>query len=450
MGSFPPDFIFGAATASYQIEGAAQADGRGRSIWDTFSHTQGKVVNGDTGDIACDHYHRWEADLDLLAELGVDSYRFSIAWPRVQADGKGRPNQAGLDFYSRLVDGLGERGIKAFVTLYHWDLPQALEDAGGWVARDTAFRFADYAEIVAATLGDRVYAWATLNEPWCAAMLGYVTGEHAPGRKSQAAGLAASHHLNLAHGLGVQALRSRDAGRVGVVVNYHQFQPADDRQTTLEAVARLDAVGNWLYTDPMLRGTYHPLTLEVTRSVTDWEFVRDDDLARIHQPVDFVGHNYYAPSWIVGSEVPAQPGSCWIGVEGATFLPPHKPVTEMNWEIHPVGLTNLLTRFHQRYTEVDLFVAENGAAMPDATSEDGSIHDTDRTDYLRGHIDAVADALEAGVPVKGYYVWSLMDNFEWAFGYSKRFGIIHVDYATCQRTWKDSARWYQQFLSVRD
>ncbi len=449
MVTFGGDFIFGAATASYQIEGGVDEDGRGPSIWDTFSHTPGKVVNGDTGDIACDHYHRWEEDLDALAELGVDAYRFSIAWPRIQADGAGHPLQAGLDFYSRLVDGLLERDITPFVTLYHWDLPQALEDRGGWLNRDTARRFADYAEIVARALGDRVGYWATLNEPWCAAMLGYANGEHAPGKKSGVAGLTASHHLNLAHGLGVQALRATVTGQVGLVVNYHQFEAADDSPEAIDAVARLDAVGNWLYTEPVLRGRYDPLTLEVTGEVTDWRFVQDGDLDLIHQPIDFLGLNYYSPTRVAGGHCPAQTVTPWVGVKDVTFLPPARPVTEMGWTIRPQGLTDLLVRVHQRYPEIDLLVAENGAAMPDAVAEDGAIHDADRIDYLTGHIGAVHAALDQGVPVKGYLCWSLMDNFEWSFGYSRRFGLIWVDYPTQKRTWKDSARWYQRFLSTR-
>ncbi|MDR2931089.1 MAG: beta-glucosidase [Propionibacteriaceae bacterium] len=449
MTTFGKDFVFGTATASYQIEGAVNEDGRGRSIWDTFSHTPGKVVNGDTGDVACDHYHRWASDLDIVAELGADAYRLSIAWPRIQPTGVGRANQAGIDFYSRLIDGLLERGIKPLVTLYHWDLPQTLEDHGGWVDRDTAYRFADYVELVAGALGDRVWSWATLNEPWCAAMLGYVTGEHAPGRRDPESGLIASHHLNLAHGLGVQALRAQTHSRVGLVVNYHQFAAADDSPEARDAVERLDAVANWIYTDPILRGAYDPRTIEVTKNVTSWGFVADGDLDVIHQPIDYVGHNYYSPTWILGGTNQAEAGSPWVGVDNVTFLPPKKPLSDMGWAIDPAGLTALLTRFHERYPDIDLIVAENGAAMPDTVDEHGEIHDADRTDYLKTHIGAVGDAIEKGVPVTGYFTWSLLDNFEWAFGYTKRFGIIRVDYDTQQRTWKDSARWYQQFLATR-
>ncbi|MDR2895374.1 MAG: beta-glucosidase [Propionibacteriaceae bacterium] len=449
MGTFAPDFIFGAATASYQIEGAAHEDGRGPSIWDTFSHTPGKVFAGDTGDIACDHYHRWEEDLDILAEMGVDAYRFSIAWPRIQATGSGKPNQLGLDFYSRLVDGLLARNITPLATLYHWDLPQALEDQGGWLHRDTAYRFADYTQIVAACLQDRVGYWATINEPWCAAILGYTNGEHAPGRRSDEGGLIASHHLNLAHGLAVSALRSESHSPVGIVVNYHQFQAADDSAEAQAAVDRLDAVGNWLYTEPILRGRYDPLTLEVTAKVTDWACIEDGDLELIHQPIDFIGHNYYSPTFISAGHQPYESGSAWPGVEDAKFLPPRQPVSDMGWTIDPTGLTNLLVRFHERYPEMDLYVAENGAAMPDQLSKDGAVHDADRTAYLQGHIAALEAALAKDVPLKGYFCWSLLDNFEWAFGYSKRFGLIRVDYDTQQRLWKDSALWYQQFLSNR-
>lgn len=445
--TFGQDFSLGVATASYQIEGGVAEGGRGASIWDTFSHTAGKIYNGDNGDIACDHYHRWEADLDLMADLGVDAHRLSIAWPRIQADGRGAPNPTGLDFYSRLIDGLMARGIAPFVTLYHWDLPQALEDGGGWLNRDTACRFADYADIVARKLGDRVAWWATLNEPWCTAMLGYAAGEHAPGLTSPAAGVKASHHLNLAHGLAVQALRGRVAGQVGVVLNLHQLYPAGDRDDDLAACARVEAVANWIYTDPMLRGVYDPLTLETTRSVTDWAFLADGDLDLIHQGLDFVGLNYYSPSW-VGRGGPLTAPNPWPGAIEARWLPAREPLTEMGWTIEPRGLTDLLVTVHQRYPEVTWLVTENGAAMPDRVV-DGYIHDRGRIDYMAAHLRAVEAARQQGVPVNGYFAWSLLDNFEWAQGYSKRFGLIWVDYDSQRRLWKDSAKWYQQLLRTR-
>ncbi|MDR0284897.1 MAG: beta-glucosidase [Propionibacteriaceae bacterium] len=446
---FGDDFVFGAATAAYQIEGAVTAGGRGPSIWDTFSHTPGKVEGGDTGDVACDHFHRLEADLDLLAELGVDSYRFSIAWPRIQPAGTGSPNQAGLDFYSRLVDGLLARGIAPFATLYHWDLPQALEDRGGWRARDTAYRFADYADIMATALGDRVARWATLNEPWCAAMLGYAAGVHAPGATSPRAGIRAAHHLGLAHGLGIHALRASTAAPLGLVYNIHQFYPASDSDDDLRAVAVADATGNWLYAEPVLKGRYDELTWEALGRHTDWEFVAGGDLETMSAPIEFVGLNYYSPSTLRRGRVPQAAPTPWVGAEDVEWLPARPPVTEMGWTIEPQGLTDLLQRFHERYPGVELIVSENGAAMPDRPGDDGVVHDQDRIDYLASHIGAVAAARAAGVPVTGYFAWSLMDNFEWSFGYSKRFGLIRVDYDTCERTWKDSARWFQQFLATR-
>ena len=447
--TFPADFIFGTATASYQIEGAVAEGGRGPSIWDTFSHTPGRTFQGDTGDVACDHYHRLEEDLDLLAELGVDSYRFSIAWPRIQLGGSGPANRAGLDFYSRLVDGLLERGIAPCATLYHWDLPQGLEDKGGWRDRDTAYRFADYAEIMVGELTDRVALWATLNEPWCTAMLGHASGVHAPGLRSPKAAVTAAHHLNLAHGLAVQALRAGTGARVGVVLNIHQLYPASDSAADEQACRTAQATANWLYTEPMLAGGYHEATIEALRPVTDFEFCHDGDEGTIAQTLDFVGLNYYFPEEVrAGRTTQPQPPP-WVGAETVEFLPPRPPLTEMGWGIQPSGLTDLLVDFHARYPMVDLMVTENGAAMPDVVEEGGRVRDTRRTDYVAGHIQAVAAAMAAGVPVKGYYVWSLMDNFEWAEGYSKRFGLLRVDYATGERTWKDSARWYQQFLATR-
>ncbi|MDR0849530.1 MAG: beta-glucosidase [Propionibacteriaceae bacterium] len=448
MPTFPEDFVFGAATASYQIEGAVHEGGRGTSIWDTFSHTPGRVDRGDTGDVACDHYHRWTEDLDILAELGVDAYRFSVAWPRIQPTGVGSANQAGLDFYSRLVDGLLARGITPFVTLYHWDLPQTLEDKGGWRDRDTAYRFADYADLVARELGDRVGEWATLNEPWCAAMLGYGSGVHAPGVANPKAALDASHHLNLAHGLGVQALRASTTSPVGIVVNVHQLWPASDSEQDMDAWARADAVGNWMYLDPILKGRYDDLTLAATAKHSSWEVIADGDLDIISQPIDFVGLNYYSGQYVAGGGT-SEGHTPWVGAEDARFILANDHLTDMGWAIIPRGLTDLLVRVHERYPDIDLIVSENGAAMVDVVSDDGAIHDADRIAYLEGHIGAVADALALGVPVKGYYEWSLLDNFEWALGCSKRFGIVRVDYDTQARTWKDSAKWYQSFLATR-
>ncbi len=450
---FPESFLFGSATASYQIEGAAQEDGRGPSIWDTFSRTPGKVLNGDTGDVADDHYHRWEQDLDLLRDLDLDTYRFSIAWPRIQPTGSGDVNQAGLDFYSRLVDGLLERGVTPIVTLYHWDLPQPLEDAGGWPERGTALRFAEYAGIVGAALGDRVGTWTTLNEPWCSAFLGYGSGVHAPGRMDPVAALRAAHHLNLAHGLGIQALRSvaRKDADYSVTLNFTVLRgdgPGGD-----EAARRIDAVANRVFTNPMLRGVYPEDLLADTAGVTDWAFVQDGDLAEIRQPLDVLGVNYYntalvslwdgkGPKRMADNHNPSA-GSPYPGADRVEFLPQPGPYTAMGWNIAPAGLEELLLSLREQFPEQALMITENGAAFDDVL-EDGRVHDEERIDYLRRHFTAAHRAMEQGVDLRGYQVWSLLDNFEWAYGYSKRFGIVHVDYDTLVRTPKDSSLWYAE------
>ncbi|MGF1645569.1 MAG: GH1 family beta-glucosidase [Kineosporiaceae bacterium] len=456
---FPPGFVWGAATAAYQIEGAATEDGRGPSIWDTFSRVPGAVLGGDTGDTATDHYHRLAEDVALMADLGLRAYRFSIAWPRVQPAGSGPVNRAGLDFYSRLVDALLERDITPVATLYHWDLPQPLEDAGGWPVRDTAERFAEYASVVAAALGDRVGVWTTFNEPWCTAFLGYAAGVHAPGRTDPAASLAAAHHLNLAHGLGVQALRREAPGRpVSVVLNVHLVRPAGDGAPDVEAARRVDAVGNQVFLGPMLRGRYPDDLLADTAAVTDWSFVRDGDAATAHAGgVDLLGVNYYTPT-VVGHWDRSGPRrdadghgggrSPWPGCGDVEFLPQDRPVTDMGWPVDPSGLTELLTRLGRAFPGLPLMVTENGAAYPDDTRPAGPLADVDRTAYLADHVAAVADARDAGVDVRGYLVWSLLDNFEWAYGYRKRFGIVRVDYATGERTPKDSARWYRDLLAA--
>jgi beta-glucosidase len=459
--TFPQGFVWGTATASYQIEGAASEDGRGPSIWDTFSHTPGKTLNGDTGDVAVDHYHRWPQDLDLLSELGVGAYRFSVAWPRIQPTGSGAAVQAGLDFYSRLVDGLLERGIAPVATMYHWDLPQTLEDAGGWTARDTALRFGDYAEHLVGALGDRVSQWTTLNEPWCAAYLGYASGVHAPGRQEPAAALAAVHHLNLAHGLAGAVVRElAPASKLSVTLNLHVIRPASDSAGDVDAVRQLDAVGNRAFTGPMLDGAYPQDLLDDTAAVTDWSFVQDGDLALIHVPLDNLGINYYSTSraqrWDGVSERSQADGhgdasaSPWVGCDDIDFLPQPGPHTAMGWNIEPAGLTELLLRMSSAYPGLPLMVTENGAAFDDEVSPDGAVHDADRVSYLAGHIDAVGAAIDQGADVRAYFVWSLLDNFEWAYGYDRRFGIIRVDYDTQERTLKDSARWYQQLVATNE
>jgi beta-glucosidase len=457
---FPADFLWGAATAAYQIEGAADEDGRGPSIWDTFSHTPGRVLDGDTGDVADDHYHRWEDDLDLMVQLGLQAYRFSIAWPRVQPDGRGAANQQGLDHYRRLVDGLLERGIEPVVTLYHWDLPQALEDAGGWPARDTAMRFGDYAELVGRALGDRVDRWITLNEPWCSAFLGYASGVHAPGRTEPAAALAAAHHLNLAHGLGAQALRSvLPAGSsVSITLNLHLVRAASDEPADQDAARRIDAIGNRIWLGPILDGAYPDDLRDDTAELSDWAFVRDGDVATIGEPIDLLGVNYYQPTVVRrlrdGEEPQIAHGhgegaeNPFVGCEAVAFVEQSGPVTAMGWPIDAAGLEELLLRVHRSYPQLPLMVTENGAAFEDVVGADGRIHDPRRIAYVGDHLRAVGRAIDAGADVRGYLLWSLMDNFEWAYGYARRFGIVHVDYTTQARTVKDSGWWYRDVIAA--
>ncbi len=459
--TFPDGFLWGSATASYQIEGAVTEDGRGPSIWDTFSHTPGRVLNGDTGDVADDHYHRWPQDLDLIKELGLHAYRFSLAWPRIQPAGSGEFNPKGVDFYSRLVDGLLERGVRPVVTLYHWDLPQPLEDVGGWAERDTALRFADYAAHVAGALGDRVEMWTTLNEPWCSAFLGYASGAHAPGRTEPEAALKAAHHLNLAHGLAGRAVRDVLGAdtKLSVTLNPHVTRPVDpDSAADLDAIRQLDAVGNRVFLGPMLDGAYPKDLLDDTKAVTDWSFVRDGDEATCAVSLDVLGINYYSTSrarrHIGDGPMEHADGhgdtgfSPWVGADDIEFLRQPGPYTAMGWNIDPSGMTELLTDMSRRYPDLPLMVTENGAAFYDTVADDGSVPDADRTAYLHGHIDAVGRAMDAGADVRGYFLWSLLDNFEWAWGYDRRFGIIRVDYDTLERTVKDSARWYARLITA--
>lgn len=450
---FAPEFVIGSATASYQIEGAVREDGRGPSIWDTFSHTPGKTVNGDTGDVADDHYHRLESDLDLMQQLGLQAYRFSIAWPRIQPTGSGSVNAKGADFYRRLVDGLRSRGIHPIATLYHWDLPQALEDAGGWPARDTALRFAEYAALATEAI-DGVHTWTTLNEPWCSAYLGYGSGAHAPGRMDDAAALAAVHHLNLAHGLAIPEIR-RNAPETlaSVTLNFHVLRGDDD-----EAKRRIDALANRAFTSPMLLGAYDHDLLEDTASVTDWSFVRDGDLADIHQSIDVLGVNYYSTAmprmWDGRSERQNNDGhkdmggSPWPGSRMVEFAKQAGPYTEMGWNIAPDGLEELLVDLHERFPNQPLMITENGAAFDDRVV-DGRVQDVDRVDYLNRHFTAAHRAIARGVDLRGYLVWSLMDNFEWGYGYSKRFGIVRVDYDTQERIVKDSGHWVASVIRER-
>ncbi|SBT94064.1 beta-glucosidase [Streptomyces sp. DI166] len=451
---FPPDFRWGTATAAYQIEGAAAEDGRTPSIWDTFSRTPGKVRNGDTGDIAADHYHRVSEDIALMRRLGVTDYRFSIAWPRVQPTGRGPAVQKGLDFYRRLVDELLEAGIRPVATLYHWDLPQELEDAGGWPHRETAYRFGEYAQIMADALGDRVATWTTLNEPWCAAFLGYGNGVHAPGRTSNLASLRAAHHFNLGHGLAVQALRTTLGTRseISLTLNLHAVRPDSQDPADVDAARRIDAVGNRVFLDPVFRGALPQDLIEDTAAVTDWSFVQDGDLQIASTRIDSLGINYYSPSLVAAvapeAVVPFTEPSPWAGAEQyVRFLPAPGPRTAMDWPIDADALHELLLRLRDDLPGTPLVITENGAAYDDYADPQGEVKDPERVAYLHAHLAAVHRAIEDGADVRGYFLWSLLDNFEWAYGYSKRFGIVHVDFATQRRTFKDSARWYAEVIA---
>jgi beta-glucosidase len=434
--AFPADFAWGVATAAFQIEGAASADGKGQSIWDEFCRRPGVIADASNGDVACEHHQRWAEDLDLIASLGVNTYRFSISWPRVRPDGSGAWNEAGLAFYDRLIDGLLARGITPHLTLNHWDLPQALQQRGGWVARDTVHHFVDYAQGIAARLGDRVAAITTHNEPWVMAMLGHDSGIFAPGVRHLASAMQVSHHLLLSHGLALQALRAQGCrSELGIVLNLAPIHATSDDPAAL-ARARLEdgRLLRW-YLDPLMHGRYPEDVLDFLGS--DAPTVQDGDLATIATPIDYLGINYYSRS-VVDANGTVDPAARGM------------PLTDMGWEIYPDGLTELLVRVHRDYAVPALYVTENGGAFKDPVVQDAqgrpAVHDGDRCDYLARHIAAVGAAMRQGVPMRGYMVWSLMDNFEWASGYAKRFGIVHVDYATQQRTPKDSARWYQAFL----
>ncbi|MDQ1740721.1 MAG: beta-glucosidase [Pseudonocardiales bacterium] len=459
--TFPPGFVWGSATAAYQIEGAAHADGRLPSIWDVFCQVPGKVRDGDTGEVACDHYHRMAEDLDLMAELGLPSYRFSVSWPRVIPGGSGPVNTAGLDFYRRLVDGLLERDITPLVTLYHWDLPQALQVEGGWTNRDTVDRFVEFAIVMAETLGDRVPGFTTLNEPFCSAFLGYASGVHAPGETDRHAALTAAHHLNLAHGRAVSALRPVTTAQLSITLNLAQLYPASDSEADLAAAEHVDRIANRIFLDPILRGSYPQELLTETKHLSDWAFVADGDLAEIAAPIDSLGVNFYNPTTIAAAteELRGQLAgrrqndpdgtggpSSWPGTDLAFAVPTPGPQTGMGWPIVPEALTELLLRVHRDYPSLPMVVTENGAAFDDVLTPDGQVPDADRIDYVHRHLAAVHAAIEAGADIRGYYLWSFLDNFEWAWGYSKRFGMVYVDYASQARIPKDSARWYADVI----
>jgi beta-glucosidase len=434
---FPADFVWGAATASYQIEGAPGEDGRGESVWDRFAATPGKVHNGDTGETACDFYHRFPGDVALARELGLDAFRFSVAWPRVLPEGRGKVNEAGLDFYDRLVDELLANDIEPFPTLFHWDTPQVLEDEGGWPVRPTAEAFVEFVEAVVVRLGDRIRHWTTHNEPWVVAWLGYGWGEHAPGRSSEADAVAAAHHLLLSHGWAVEVLRQAvPHARVGITLNLSHAYPESPSPEDEAAAWRLDGEGNRWFLDPVFRGAYPADLLERIELVTP--LVEDGDLEAISAPIDFLGINNYFRFVVRDTH------------EGPSLVrDPEAQITDMGWEVYPDGLHRLLSRVSADYAPAVIYVTENGAAFGDVRGHDGRVRDPERQAYLRSHIDSVARAVAEGVPVHGYFVWSLLDNFEWAQGYSKRFGLVYVDYPTLERVPKDSFYWYRDFVAAQ-
>ncbi len=439
-GDFPSDFTWGCSTSSYQIEGAAHADGKGESIWDRFCATPGRIRDGSSGAVACDHYHRWPQDVQLAHSLGCNAYRFSIAWPRIFATGRGlQPNAKGLDFYSRLVDGLLEQGLQPWATLYHWDLPQALQDDGGWLNRGTVAAFVDYCGAVSHHLGDRVKHWITHNEPWCAAFLGHHWGVHAPGLRSFASALQVCHHLLLSHGLAVPALRAQCSGaRVGITLSLHPTSPASSGAADTAAAHRHDGLRNRWFLDP-LYGRGYPQDVQALLGQAAPQ-VAPGDMAAIAAHTDFLGINYYFPERVADAPGQGEMQAQVVEVEGVER-------TAFGWEVAPEGLVHLLQRVHQDYGPAEIHITENGSTYDDVLLPDGSIHDELRRSYLQRHLAAAHRALLQGVPLKGYFAWSLLDNFEWAEGYARRFGLTHVDFATQQRTLKASGHWYRQFLT---
>jgi len=428
---FPYNFLWGAATASYQIEGAWNEDGKGESIWDRFSHTPGKIENGDTGDVACDHYHRYAEDIALMRRLGLKAYRFSVAWPRVLPAGRGSINRAGLDFYDRLVDALLAANIEPFLTLYHWDLPQTLQETGGWESRETCHAFADYAALLVRRLGDRVKRWATFNEPGVVAFDGYDSGEHAPGVRDLRRALQVAHHLLVAHGLAAHAIRSIDPRlQVGIVLNLWPADPASDAPEDVAAADRAWQTGETLFLDPLFRAHYPPVGAETIGDLAPP--IQPGDLALIAQRLDFLGVNFYSRNL--------------IGADGTISPVPGSEYTDMGWEVCAPALRRLLNRLNADYHLPPIYITENGAAFPDEVSADGRVHDPRRLNYLREHFIQTRLAMQDGVDVRGYFVWSLLDNFEWGHGYSKRFGLVRVDFETQQRIIKDSGAWYADVI----
>ena len=428
---FPPTFTWGVATSAYQIEGAADKDGKGPSIWDTFTHQPGRIIDGSTGDVACDHYHRYGEDVNLMASLGIDAYRFSMAWSRVQPQGKGAWNEKGFDFYDRLLDAVASKGMAAHLTLYHWDLPQGLQDDGGWLSRETCKRFADYAAEVARRFGDRVQTIATHNEPWCSANLGYGNAQFAPGIADVKSAIQVSHHLLLSHGLALQAMRAQHTpAKLGIVLNQWTADPATDSKADRALADYEYARSVQWFMDPIFKGRYPELALKAHGANAPVVF--DNDFNDIRQPLDFLGVNYYFRAFCSAETPPRQPK----GEHG---------FTDMGWEIYPQGLTELLLALKEEYKLPPIYITENGMASADQLAN-GQVADAERIRYVESHLDALAAAMEHGVDVRGYFLWSLLDNFEWNSGYAKRFGIVHVDYETQKRTLKESARWYRDFI----
>jgi beta-glucosidase len=444
---FPPGFFFGAATAAYQIEGAVDVDGRGPSIWDTFSHTPGRTFQGHTGDVAVEHYTRYREDVALMADLGLSAYRFSVAWSRILPEGAGRVEQRGLDFYRRLVDELLTAGVDPWLTLYHWDLPQALQDRGGWTSRDTAARFADYAGIVYDALGDRVRHWSTLNEPMVSALLGHQAGEHAPGVRDAVSASRAVHHLLLGHGLATRVLRDKGADHLGITLNFTPMSPASDRPEDVDAARRLDGQQNRMFLRPVVHGEYPADVVADLAAAGAPLPIEDGDLETIAAPLDWLGVNYYFEQTVqAGTRPEGKPPSPFIGGEDVVELDPEGPTTTMGWGVSPEAFTRLLLWLKDEAPGLPLVITENGSAWDDEVSPDGAVHDPERTDFLLRHLEALATAMDAGADVRGYLAWSLLDNFEWARGYAQRFGLVHVDYETQRRTVKDSGRTYAELI----
>lgn len=448
---FPANFTWGTATASYQIEGAVDVDGRGQTIWDAFTRVPGAIADGQTGDVADDHYRRFRQDVAIMADLGVNAYRFSIAWSRIQPDGTGPANPKGVSFYRALCEALLERDITPYVTLYHWDLPLALEERGGWLERDTADRFADYAGVVVAEVGDLVSTWITLNEPWCSSFLGYAGGVHAPGRQLGSVAARAAHHLMLGHARAVPVIRAvRSDAAVGLTLNLYSIRAASLDPADQDAARRVDGLVNRFFLEPVLAGRYPQDVLE-DLAQTQW-FAQHaaDDMHELAAPIDFLGVNYYSRHVVaappLGSPVTGEPaGVAYPGSESVQFIDTGSPRTQMGWPIHPEGMIDVLELAHAYQPDLPLYITENGSAYPDVVVG-GQIEDEDRRRYLEQHVMACSAALNKGLPLKGYFVWTLTDNFEWAWGYSRRFGLVYVDYQTQKRTIKRSGRWFAAFL----